>query len=441
MKKTVLILIGCISCCIATAQSTYSLEQILDSARRNNIAMRDGQHDIQAAREQRREAYTKYFPTVSATGGWFDAMKSVVSADVNVGDALPASLAGQLPAEALAALQTPFGINLVKDGFVGGVTALQPVFAGGRIVNSNRLAALGEEVSQLRLRLSQNETDRTAEQYYWQLVSIEEKLKTADAMAAMLADIHKDVDVAVRAGVTLRNDLLQVELRQNDVESSKLKLHNGLSLVRMLLAQYCGMQDTAFTVSYNAEAQSPLGLRQDHRRALPSTAEYQLLGKNVDAAKLQEKIAFGENLPSVGVGAGYSYNNIISGRSNAMVFATVSVPISGWWGGTHAVRRKKIAYQKAVDARQDQSELLLIRMQNAWNDVEEAYKQLSIAERSIEQSAENLRLNRNFYDAGTTTMSDLLEAQMLYQQSRDRRTEAFASYQNSILAYKQAVGQ
>ncbi len=441
MKKTVLTLIGCIVCCIATAQTSYSLEQILDSARRNNIAMRNGQRDIQAAQEQRREAFTKYFPTVSATGGWFDAMRSVISADVNAGDALPASLAAQLPAEALAALQTPFGINLVKDGVVGGVTALQPVYAGGRIVNGNRLAAIGEDVSQLRLRLSQNETDRTAEQYYWQIVSLEEKLKTADAMTAMLADIHKDVDVAVRAGVTLRNDLLQVELRQNDVESSKLKLNNGLSLVRMLLAQYCGLQDTAFTVGYDAEAPSPLGLRQDHRRALPSTAEYQLLQKNVDAAKLQEKMTLGENLPSVGVGAGYSYNNIISGRSNAMVFATVSIPISDWWGGTHAVRRKKIAYQKAVDTRQDQSELLLIKMQDAWNDVVEAYKQLTIAERSIEQSAENLRLNRNFYDAGTTTMSDLLEAQMLYQQARDRRTDAFASYQNSILAYKQAVGQ
>jgi hypothetical protein len=38
-------------------------------------------------------------------------------------------------------------------------------------------------------------------------------------------------------------------------------------------------------------------------------------------------------------------------------------------------------------------------------------------------------------------MSDLLEAQMLYQQSCDKYTDAFADYQNKLLEYKQAIGQ
>lgn len=424
MKKTVLLIFGCVSCGIATAQTSYSLQQVLDSARHNNIAMRNANRDINAAREQRKEAFTKYFPTVSGTGGWFDSNKSLISTEVSVPNI------GTLP------------LNYIKDGFVGSVTAVQPVFAGGRIVNNNRLAKVGEDVSNLQLRLSENEVDRTAEKYYWQIVTLEEKLKTIDAVEKLLNDIHKDVDVAVRAGVSLRNDLLQVELRQNDVESQKLKLNNGLSLSRMLLAQYCGMNDTTFTVSYNSEATSPVSLKEDHEQALHSTAEYQLLGKQVEAAKLEKKLAVGQNLPSAGIGAGYSYNNLLDkSQTRGMVFATLSVPISDWWGGSHNIKRSKIKYQKAVDKQQDGSELLLINMQNAWNNVEEAYKQLNIAERSIEQSTENLRLNRDFYRAGTSTMSDLLEAQYLYQQSRDRRTDAFADYQNRILEYKQAIGK
>ena len=27
---------------------------------------------------------------------------------------------------------------------------------------------------------------------------------------------------------------------------------------------------------------------------------------------------------------------------------TISIPISGWWGGTHAVRRRKIGYSLCV---------------------------------------------------------------------------------------------
>ena len=43
--------------------------------------------------------------------------------------------------------------------------------------------------------------------------------------------------------------------------------------------------------------------------------------------------------------------------------------------------------------------------------------------------------------AGIAKMSDLLEAQMLYQQSLDRRTDAYANMQLRLLEYKQATGQ
>ena len=95
---------------------------------------------------------------------------------------------------------------------------------------------------------------------------------------------------------------------------------------------------------------------------------------------------------------------------------------------------------KAVDEQQDKAELLQIRMQKAYNDVTEAYQQMTIAQRSIDQAKENLRLNRNFYKAGTTKMSDLLEAQMLYQQKCDQYTDAYADYQNKLVEYNQATG-
>ena len=159
-------------------------------------------------------------------------------------------------------------------------------------------------------------------------------------------------------------------------------------------------------------------------------------------AQLQRKMEIGKNLPSVAVGAGYNYHNMLDvDRTFAMVFATVSIPISDWWGGSHAVKRSKLEYQKALDEQQDKSELLKIRMRNAWNSVVESHQQLAIAQQSIEQAAENLRLNQNFYQAGTNKMSDLLEAQMLYQQSLDRRVDAFINYQISLLNYRQAFGQ
>ena len=248
--------------------------------------------------------------------------------------------------------------------------------------------------------------------------------------------------MAVRAGVAMRNDLLQVQLRQNDVESQKLKLNNGISIVRLLLAQYCGLNNTDFALTYDSKISSSFAQKQDHSQALLTTAEYQLLNKQVEATKLQQKMEIGKNLPTVGIGAGYNYHNLLdNSHTFGMVFATVSVPISDWWGGSHAIKRKKIAQQQAEEQLADNSQLLKIRMQNAWNNVEVSRQQLQIAQRSIEQAEENLRLNRDYYKAGTSKMSDLLEAQLLYQQSLDRRTDAFADYQNKLLEYRQATGQ
>ena len=433
-----------LGCAISVSAQTYTLEQIKDSALHNNMAIRSARYNIEAAQQQRKEAFTKYFPNISGTGLWFNANKGMAKMEMNPSNymtpELGASLAQSFPAEALAALANPVSISMMKNGTIAGVQAVQPVFAGGQIINGNKLAKVGEDVSRLQLQLSENEVEKTAEQYFWQLASLQEKMKTINAADALLADIYKDVDVAVRAGVALRNDLLRVQLRQNEIASQRLKLQNGLSLVRLLLSQYCGLRDTSFVITYQTDLTQQRPSLQG-REALSNLPEYQLLGKQVEATALQQKMAIGQNLPSVAVGAGYNYHNLLDNdHTFGMLFATVSIPISDWWGGSHAIKRKKIEYQKAQEQLTDNAQLLQIRMQNAWNNVEESYQQLLLAQRSIEQAEENLRLNRNYYNAGTSKMSDLLEAQMLYQQACDKRTDAFADYQNKLLEYRQSVG-
>ena len=433
-----------LGCAVSVSAQTYTLEQIKDSALHNNMAIRSARYNIEAAQQQRKEAFTKFFPNISGTGLWFNANKGMANMEMNPSNfmtpELGASLAQSFPAEALAALANPVSISMMKNGTIAGVQAVQPVFAGGQIINGNKLAKVGEDVSRLQLQLSENEVEKTAEQYFWQLASLQEKMKTINAADALLADIYKDVDVAVRAGVALRNDLLRVQLRQNEIASQRLKLQNGLSLVRLLLSQYCGLRDTSFVITYQTDLVQQISSLQG-TETLVNLPEYQLLGKQVEATALQQKMAVGQNLPSIAIGAGYNYHNLLDNdHTFGMLFATMSIPISDWWGGSHAIKRKKIEHQNAQEQLADNAQLLQIRMQNAWNNVEESYQQLQLAQRSIEQAEENLRLNRNYYNAGTSKMSDLLEAQMLFQQACDKRTDAFADYQNKLLEYRQSVG-
>ena len=404
-----------------SAQEVLTLEQCKKLTLENNVRVKNARLDQSASSETKKEAFTNYFPVVSAMGGGFNANKGMAAVDI-----------------------MGMSMSMLKNGVVGGITATQPVFVGGRIVNGNKLAKLGTEVSDYQLKLSEDEVAVNAEQYYWQIVSLQEKMKTIQMVEKMLENLHKDVTAAYKAGTTNKNDVLRVELKQNEIASNKLKVENGLSISKLALCQYMGIPSKDFitdTAAFNSLA-SPLEYRVNHEEALRNRTEYKLLDKNVEANRLQTKMKIGEYLPQAAVGAGYMYHDLMDkGRSFGMVYATVAVPLSGWWGGSHAINKQKLNEKMAENTKQNNSELLIIQMQQLWNELEEAYKQVNLAEKSVISSTENLRLNNDFYKAGTVALNDLLDAETLLQQSRDQNTEARVNYLVKKTKYLQATGR
>ena len=127
MKKLISLIVCSVCCGVVTAQ-TYSLQQLKDSALHNNIAIRNARHSIDAAQQQRKEAFTKYFPNVSGTGFWFNANKGMAQKELNLSEQIPpeigTTLALLLPAETLAALGSPINISMMKNGTIAGLTAV-----------------------------------------------------------------------------------------------------------------------------------------------------------------------------------------------------------------------------------------------------------------------------------------------------------------------------
>jgi outer membrane protein TolC len=89
----------------------------------------------------------------------------------------------------------------------------------------------------------------------------------------------------------------------------------------------------------------------------------------------------------------------------------------------------------------DNSELLLLQMQKAWQDLTDAYKQVLLSEEAKKQAEENLKMNQATYDNGLSNITDLLEAQAMLQQVRDQLTDAKASYRSQLVLYLQITGR
>ena len=423
-RNIVLSLIACTCLAPVSGQHVYTLDECINSALEYNVKVRNAENDLEMAKHDKKEAFTKYFPDISAVGSGFIANEPLVQM--------------QMSPDAK--------MEMLKDGMLGGISATMPLFTGGQIVNGNKLAKLGVNMKALQKKQTDDEVRLEVERYFWQIVMLKEKLKTISLVGKQLERLEVDVQAWVDAGIVTRNDLLQVQLKKNDVLSGKIQLENSLNVSLSLLGQYIGAKSDSIDVAFVVEehlSESPQTLFCNHADAVERTNEYGLLKQNLQASKLQYKMAVGKNLPTVAIGGGLVYDNFIMGQDQSfyMGFVTVSVPISGWWGGTHSIKKHKLQVKNAENLLNDNSEMLVIRMQNVWNTLNDSYRKAEIALLSVEQSSENLRLNMDYYSAGTATMSELLDAQTLYQQSRDKYVEAYTNYELSKREYLQATGR
>lgn len=215
----------------------------------------------------------------------------------------------------------------------------------------------------------------------------------------------------------------------------------------MALSQYIGLPlDSAEYIDvpeFKSEINSPGDYLVDHHTALSSLSTSKLLEKNVEAYKLKRKISLGQQLPTVGVGVSYAYEDLMfdKSRNHLIMMATVSVPVSDWWSGSHKVKRAKLEEQKAVRQQQDGNEKLQLKMQQSWNLLTESYKQIILAESAVKESEENLRMQTNNYRTGICSLSELLDAQSLFQTSRNRYTDACIDYKIKVTQYLQDTGR
>lgn len=422
---------------IQAQQKTYTLEECRELALKNNAVARKSQFELESARQTKKEAFTKYFPSISATGAGFKATNPMMEAELPLG-----AMIGD-PS------MPPIELAMLEKGTIGVITASQPIFAGGQIITGNKLAKVGIEVAELQKRMSDDEVLLTVEQYYWQIVTLEEKMRTIDEAETLLNRAYEDVNNSYKAGLVNKNDLLKVELKQNELESNKLKLSNGLKLSKMVLAQYIGIPSEDMEIDRTLPEPGELNpvFKTDHRAVLHQRAEYRLLEKSIEANKLQVKMETGKNLPTIAIGVGWNYMHFDKGSPMAMEtdfglgFATVSIPITNWWGGSHAIKKQKLQVKIAESEKQNAEEMLLIQMQQLWNEVEEALFLVQLSDKTIASALENVRLNSDYYKAGTGVLTDLLDAQSTLQQARDQHTEALTAYRMTLSKYKQATGQ
>lgn len=424
---------------------TLSLDSCKQLALKNNKKIMQAELDVQAAEQQSKEAFTNYFPNVSVSAIAIQSVDYLIEAEISnmnlpVWDGVDASL---LQNPTLLTYIPDMEISILDYMNTATISISMPVYTGGRIRNGNKLAKLGEEVSTFKKVMTTEEVLLKTEKLFWTLQSLRKKKRTIVTYQTMLDTLYRDVMVYVEAGLTQKNDLLKVQLKQNELKTNLMKLQNAVDLTQRALCQQIDLEYNSGIIF------EEVSLFPENTYSFPAPdqlvtnrMEYQLLNKAVEAGELQKKMARGEYLPRLAlVGTGFTYDAMDQTSSNALVMASLSVPISDWWAGSHKIKRYNIELEKTKKSFEENTELLTLQIQQAENEVNETNQQIKISELSVEQARENLRISDDSYKAGIIGISGLLEAQALYQQALDNLADAQCQNQVKIAIYKQVTGQ
>jgi multidrug efflux pump subunit AcrB/outer membrane protein TolC len=423
---------------------TLSLDSCKQLALLNNNRIKGAYFDAKAATEERKSLFTNYFPKISATGIVMKSSDYLIKGttsemDLPVYDGNPANIATATQFAYVPGIP----IKALDYANMASLDVTLPLYAGGRIRNGNKLAQLGEEISLNQQKVITTDVLVRTEELYWSFISLKEKEKTLFCYKIMLDTLYRDMLNLQQAGVIQRNDLLKVQIKQNELQANMLKLQNGIELTGRALCQHIG-------ISYNPSIVfcSQLAIPQDmpfHPEAqslVANRAEYAMLDQSVTAGELQKKITMGEYLPQLAITGSGSVTDIMGQTTkNAMALVTFSIPISDWWGGSHKIKQQQYRIEKAKAEKADNTELMELQIKQADNEQRENWFQIQVAQKTVEQAGENLKVTEDNYLSRAVSISDLLEAQALYREANDNLTDAKCNYQIKSAKYLQAIGQ
>ncbi len=267
----------------------------------------------------------------------------------------------------------------------------------------------------------------------------EDALKTAQAIEASSR-------ARVESGMVVDSDLLSAQVVTSKRKQELIQTQDVLALARTQLALALGTPtDTAYDPEESLEErQFPAATAAE----LESTA----LEKRPDLKRVESERGAQAKTVSMAKGA-------LAPRLNVFGSWETDSPSPGWNGGNNWIagaelqfdlfdggsKRAHIAREKAVqeraaamrDAYRDK---IRLEVRKAYYEYDAARQQVVVARDAVAQADESLRINRNRYEGGLSTVSDLLQVEEAAHRAKADYWQAVYRVQTSHAGVELATG-
>lgn len=403
------------------AQTRLSIEDCRRMALENSDDIKISSRKVGKAVSDRQAAKTAYFPKISGS-----ATYAYIFENIDMG---------------------MVGMEMSMKGmYMAGITLQQPVYAGGKIVNANKMAKTGVAISEENKRLTRINTLVEVDQTYWMYVSVAEKVKLLTQYTQLLDSLHQQVSSFFELKMATAQDLHKVRTRRSNVTYELQRAESGRELTRMSLCHLIGLELDAQII-----ATDTLILTQNYNNQLShdivNRPEYRIQEMQVELKDLEIKNTRADFFPTVGISAGYQYMGGMKLAGSSldmkipMVMASISIPIFNFGEGRKKIRSARLAHEISTVELNKNRSLMDIEAQQSKSAYESALLLIRTAEHGLEESEHNLSQTQNNYEMGMATILDVMEAQTQWQEAYSNNIEARTNYKIREIEYLRAIGQ
>lgn len=340
----------------------------------------------------------------------------------------PMELTLDIPSIGLS--KTVEGKNL---NYGGSLSILQPVYTGGRVLESIRMAQHQQALVGNQAKALNDAVCYQTDIQYWSAVARQEIVDVAEDFRNSIAALVKTIKERVEVGLVDPQDLLMAEVKLNEAEYQLLQAQSNFETGRMALNSMIGVRLEQPT---ELDAQIPIVVVSDSLWLSTGMGrpEIQMAYDKIRIAESTKKLNDSQFKPQfyVGVEGSYSspgYNFKKDLDPNYAVYAKVSVPIFEWGKRRSEKRVSSFRIGMAEDNLNKVVDRVELEVSVAHKALSQAIERVRLSESSLAKAEENEAKAVERYNEGKVSVVEVIDAQTYRQTSQVNYVQAKAAAQ------------
>lgn len=445
-----LILLG-ISGIQGSAQ-TLSLDSCRAMAVRGNKEFRISAMEARAAYYNRKSAFTKYLPHISASGMYMHTGRelSLLSDDQK---ATLSSIGDQLSMPALNTAGQGLVDALRTDtrNMAGAAVMLtQPLYMGGKIKAYYNIARLAEKIADDKYNQKYQELIVEVDETYWNIVELCARKRVAESYLSLVTTLSGDIDQMISEGFATKSDGLSVKVKVNEANVALIQVTNGIDILKMRLCQLCGLPlDSKVTLADEDidTPDAPEIVEIENADAWQNRPELSALRSAVKLSEEKVKIARAEFLPTIALTGGYfaSYPSVFNSFENKFkgtwnIGVAVNIPILTW--GDRGYKAKSAGAEAAASRLrlEETGEMIELQVSQSRQKAIEARERYAASVSGQGEADENLRCATMGLKEGVIPVNNVLEAQTAWLSAKTNLISAAIDIRLANVYLRKALG-